>query len=76
MRHHGHPNDDSCLLNAFIMCDLFPFSLMQAIKPLPKSALNEDGSFRVPDNLIAQPTDSEQDKEKKKRKIKVMDYMC
>ncbi len=44
---------------------------MQAIKPLPKSALNEDGSFRVPDSLVAQPEDTEQEKEKKKRKIKV-----
>ncbi len=49
---------------------------MQAIKPLPKSALNEDGSFRVPDNLVAQPTDSEQEKEKKKRKIKVIVMCC
>jgi secreted PhoX family phosphatase len=40
-------------------------------REFPKSALNPDGTFCIPDNLRLLPTDTDAEKDKKRRKVKV-----
>jgi hypothetical protein len=57
--------------SGFIMC----FSLYTATGPrklvVPKAALNEDGTFKIPDNLRLQKDDTEAEKLRKRAKVKV-----